>query len=113
MLDSHSIDYQPLSSSRSEIRSLTIFAGKVHDRIWCIVSLSEQPHYEALSYTWGDASFTQPIEAGGVHFDATLNLERALRHLRDANNDLVLWVDAVKWPLARLQVGITTSCSSS
>jgi hypothetical protein len=91
------IDYQPLSSSRKEIRTLTLFAGKLHDPIQCalsIVSLPEQPHYEALSYTWGDASVTQPIEVGGVQFDATANLERALRHLREENDDLILWVDA-------------------
>lgn len=91
------VDYAPLSSEKKQIRTLTLHAGKVHNALRCalrIVSLEEQPAYEALSYTWGDAMYTAPIVVDGVRFDATVNLERALRHLRQDDCDLALWVDA-------------------
>jgi hypothetical protein len=97
MSDGQQVDYHPLSSSEEQIRTLILHAGKVHEPIRCslrIVSLVEKPSYDALSYVWGDASVTKPIQVQGVRFDATVNLERALRHLRDASNDLTLWVDA-------------------
>jgi hypothetical protein len=97
MLRDHHIKYQPLSTDEKQIRTLILRAGKVADPIQCalhIVSLADEPYYEALSYTWGDASVTEPIEVEGVLFNATRNLERALRHLRDTNSDLTLWVDA-------------------
>jgi hypothetical protein len=91
------IVYAPLLSAKKQIRTLTLRAGKVHDAIRCslnIVSLVEKPAYEALSYTWGDAKHTAPIEVDGACFDATVNLERALRHFRNSGSDLTLWVDA-------------------
>jgi hypothetical protein len=92
-----SIVYVPLSNEKKQIRTLMLCSGKVHDSIRCalrIVSLKEQPAYEALSYTWGDANSTTLIEVDGARFDATVNLERALRHLRKTDGDLTLWVDA-------------------
>jgi hypothetical protein len=94
---SQCIDYQSLSTREEQIRTLILLAGKARDPIECalrIVSLAGKPHYEALSYTWGDASLTEPIEVEGVIFQATRNLEQALRHLRDASTDLIMWVDA-------------------
>jgi hypothetical protein len=92
-----SIVYVPLSTEEKQIRTLILCSGKINDPIRCalrIVSLEEQPAYEALSYTWGDAYSTAPIEVDGARFDATVNLERALRHLRKTDGDLTLWVDA-------------------
>jgi hypothetical protein len=91
------IVYAPLSSEEKQIRTLTLRAGKVHEAIRCslnIVSLVGKPAYEALSYTWGDAKHTAPIEVDGACFDATVNLERALRHLRKPDGDITLWADA-------------------
>lgn len=91
------IQFQPLSSTNPQIRTLTLHPGKPSDPIKCslhVASLAETPSYEALSYTWGDVSVTRPIEVDGTQFNATVNLERALRHLRDAESDLTLWVDA-------------------
>ncbi|EJT73079.1 hypothetical protein GGTG_09929 [Gaeumannomyces tritici R3-111a-1] len=58
------------------------------------------PEYEALSYTWGDASETHNVacsgEAGGEGLlQITGNLFKALRRLRGKGRRLVLWVDAV------------------
>lgn len=92
-----SIDYRPLSEGEEQIRALILHAGKVTDPITCSlqeISISEQPAYEALSYTWGDTNVTRPIEVDGAQFNATVNLEKALRHLRDTQSDQTLWVDA-------------------
>ncbi|KAH7381210.1 heterokaryon incompatibility protein-domain-containing protein [Phaeosphaeria sp. MPI-PUGE-AT-0046c] len=92
------IDYQPLSTEEEQIRTLVLHAGKATDPIKCslhVISLSDASDYEALSYTWGDVSVTRPIEVQGAIFEATVNLERALRHLRDPTHDQTLWVDAV------------------
>lgn len=91
------IDYQPLSPDEEQIRALILHAGKVADPIKCslrMISLEDSPAYEALSYTWGDVNVTRSIEVEGAIFDATVNLERALRHLRDVAHDQTLWVDA-------------------
>jgi hypothetical protein len=91
------IHYEPLLPEKKHIRTLLLHRGNVHDPIRCallVMSLEQQPAYEALSYTWGDASDTAPIEVDGACFDATVNLERALRHLREVDHDLTLWVDA-------------------
>lgn len=100
MAQAPSIMYVLTSREEKQIRTLTLYAGKVHNPIRCslhIVSLEEQPPYEALSYTWGYSRHTSPIEVDGVEFNATINLERALRHLREDDRDLTLWVDAGEW----------------
>jgi len=80
------------------LRILTLHAGKVSEPIRCTlrtVSFRDEPTYDALSYTWGDPTATKSIEVDGVAIEVTFNLEQALRHMRDAETDLVLWVDAV------------------
>lgn len=97
MSQQSSITYAPLSSETKQIRTLTLRAGEAHDPVRCslhLASLEEQPIYEALSYTWGDATYTVPIEVDGVRFNATENLTQALRHIREAGRELTLWVDS-------------------
>ena len=97
MSNNGQIDYHALSPDEEQIRTLILHAGQVGEPIQCslrIVSLVEEPSYDALSYVWGDATVTKPIHVEGVQFDATANLECALRHLRDTSDDLTLWVDA-------------------
>lgn len=86
------IDYMPFLPFGNQIRILTLNSGGVHDPIKCalhIVSLDDQPAYEALSYTWGDPGVTKIIQVDGTQVNVTSNLESALRHLREANNDLI------------------------
>lgn len=51
--------------------------------------------YEALSYTWGDASSKRDITVNQEPFIITSNLETALRALRLPHQDRLLWVDAI------------------
>lgn len=56
------------------------------------------PHlrpYTALSYCWGDPKITKPISLDGIAYPATVNLESALRHLRDAQAEKLMWIDAL------------------
>jgi hypothetical protein len=85
-----------------------------------IVSLDENPSYEAFSYAWGDPTITAPIqlwsspqtssqcareasalsaptedEVYGAQWPVTTNLEAALRYLRHRSEIRIIWVDAI------------------
>lgn len=51
--------------------------------------------YEALSYTWGDASAKRDITVNQQPFGITANLDTALQALRLPHQDRLLWVDAI------------------
>ncbi|KAI3392080.1 hypothetical protein diail_6186 [Diaporthe ilicicola] len=51
--------------------------------------------YEALSYTWGDASAQHDITVNQRPFFITPNLNTALQALRLPHQDRLLWVDAI------------------
>lgn len=51
--------------------------------------------YMALSYVWADPPGTTPIIVNGIETRIGLNLEGALRHIRQPSCATVLWVDAV------------------
>ncbi|KAH8674536.1 heterokaryon incompatibility protein-domain-containing protein, partial [Tricladium varicosporioides] len=99
--------YEPLDTSRHEIRLLNIHPGIAGTKIRAnliVVSLDDTPSYEALSYTWGDPSQTSTIElfdnvltenCSKSTFHATVNLELALQHLRYSDGYLILWVDSI------------------
>jgi hypothetical protein len=95
------------SHQRYMIRVLILFPGREPDPICCelshtyISNRQQEPQpercqpYEALSYIWEDQSQTLDILVSGKHLEVTLNLESALRHLRQTNKPRFLWVDAV------------------
>lgn len=63
-------------------------------------SLTDKPHYTALSYAWGDPSIKRDILLDGQQVQVTQNLEAALRHIaeecpKDGGQTVSLWVDAV------------------
>jgi hypothetical protein len=58
-------------------------------------ALDETPDYYALSYTWGDAKITHPIEVDGHPLQVTANLLSALRRLQLRDGWEYLWVDAI------------------
>lgn len=51
--------------------------------------------YTALSYTWGDSLSTTPILMNSVETQVTINLETALRHIRQPTGIIILWIDAI------------------
>ena len=96
--------YIPLDDDLREIRVLTLMPGGYDYPLHGVlshVSLHSNPHYEPLSYVWGDPrdvipmniSTTQDETAFSVN--VTLNLAAALRTLRYPDKGRDLWVDAL------------------
>jgi hypothetical protein len=97
--------YRPLERARREIRLLQILPRHSEavnaddaDSIQCALehaSLDDKPEFQALSYTWGDASRVRKITLNGAVVTVTENLELALRHLQSGSLVKRLWVDAI------------------
>ena len=49
--------------------------------------------YSALSYTWGAPIFVKPLTYNGHQVLVTENLDLALRHLRQSDKSVNLWID--------------------
>ncbi|KAI0097878.1 heterokaryon incompatibility protein-domain-containing protein [Nemania sp. FL0031] len=97
-MPSNLYDQQKLNNSESEIRLIDLSPGEAHSEIVCElrrVSLDGAPRYNALSYTWGDPSRTAPITVNGILIRITINLEAALRAIRNPLKQTCLWVDAI------------------
>ena len=91
--------YQPFASSH-EIRIIDLHAGQFSDPIHCTishVSLDALPHFEALSYTWGDihSKTTMTCSPGHAPLSTTRSLDITLRYLRWPDSPRKLWVDAI------------------
>lgn len=72
--------YDSLDVSREEIRVLDVVATEPH--IICKlghVALIDSPAYDALSYTWGNASKIEHITVNGHEAQVTFNLASAVR----------------------------------
>jgi hypothetical protein len=90
--------YEPLAVETPNVRLLHLLKGSKSEPIICRlthVNLDEDPEYEALSYTWGDPTVTQPIRVNDSLRQFTSNLVLALQYLRYDDRDRYLWVDAV------------------
>jgi Heterokaryon incompatibility protein (HET) len=90
--------YSQLDPRSREIRLIQLLPGSYDDYVCChmvVVSLSNEPKYKALSYTWGDLQITLPICVDGCILSSTLNLESALRQFRQRNEVVILWIDAI------------------
>src|SRR5258708_3736188 len=91
-------EYNPLNPDSSEIRLLILEPGEWDSPINCRLEhefLDTNPRYEALSYTWGDASNLREIHLHAVSFNVTANLESALRHLRLQDESRLMWIDTL------------------
>jgi hypothetical protein len=93
---------KPLDSGGRSIRVLRLLSADDRSAdIECQiehVDLNEDPFYEALSYTWGDANDRREIQIDGHRVSVSANLEVALRSLRHEHHvgpSRVLWVDAL------------------
>jgi hypothetical protein len=83
---------------QDEIRLISLQPGRWNDQITC--ELTNVPldasRYRALSYVWGSQKVVRTIRLNGHAYSVTVNLESALRHLREKYKEgLVLWVDAL------------------
>lgn len=92
--------YEPIDSSKEEIRIIHLLPGEFDDTInleLATVSLSSNPtpQYDALSYVWGQEQCQTPAFVNGRPVIITSNLDIALRHFRDRYDEKILWVDAV------------------
>lgn len=91
--------WQQLPLSQNRIRLLTVYPSTdTNESISCflsVVNLDHNPAYLALSYTWGDPTITVPITLEGEPWQVTLNLDDALRCLRDVTQPLTIFVDAL------------------
>lgn len=90
--------YRPLNPSRREVRVIQLDKGGFDDAIHCsfqVVSLDENPIYEALSYVWGSSELRSSIMLQGVATEVTVNLKLALQHLRRSDQPRILWADAI------------------
>ncbi|KAL8907164.1 MAG: hypothetical protein Q9207_001586 [Kuettlingeria erythrocarpa] len=89
--------YQKLVADQHQIRLLHVGAATTwHEEISCeltTVSLGDNPQFEALSYVWGNAQDTLPIQLEGGVFPVTRNLEAAIRRLRMKTEKRVIWID--------------------
>lgn len=92
--------YNPIDSSKAEIRIIHLLPGDFDDTIYIElvpVSLSSNPtpQYDALSYVWGQEQCHNPAFVNGRPVTITSNLDIALRYFRDISDEKTLWVDAV------------------
>ena len=87
------VEYRALNVNPPEIRLLKLLPGKDTEPIQCrlyVVSLQDNPIFEALSYVWGDAKNPRPIELDNDAFHVTANLEEGLRALRSRRKTRIL-----------------------
>ena len=100
-MDSYS--YTALNESAGQIRLLSLPPGEFGDEIVIyiqefVLSISEKPIFEALSYIWGsDADMVPIVIRGAVDTCLTVTpyLEIALRYLRYQEKLRILWIDAI------------------
>lgn len=89
--------YEAINTDRYEIRILRLDLTERDDIIsgrLIKASLLEELEYTALSYCWGDESVMTNAMLNGTPIPVTVNLDKALRYLRQRKTKLV-WVDAI------------------
>jgi hypothetical protein len=96
--------YSPLPAAiKRPIRLLSLLPGSEDADIHCrlrtanldALDTADKQDFEALSYVWGDAKDTTPIQINDATICIGKNLRSALLHLRNKNQARTLWVDAV------------------
>lgn len=94
--------YTPLRREYREIRLVSLKPGDPEDDIQLsvsVISLDDDPKYDALSYVWGDLddTYRYRISLSGQAFQVTRNLRDALIRLRQPKRGKArtIWVDAI------------------
>lgn len=91
-------DDAPLDKSTDSFRLITLHPDSRYATIECTLwttTFADKPSYEALSYTWGEATSEESILLNGKYISVGSNLWSALYHLRTAEHPRTLWVDAI------------------
>ncbi|GKU14438.1 unnamed protein product [Fusarium langsethiae] len=92
--------YEPFGLESPGFRLIQLERG-VHSPLRCNLfqaHLDEEESiipYEALSYVWGSQSTPSEITIDGKTMSITTSLYDALHHLRQQDQDRILWVDAL------------------
>ncbi|KAF2872313.1 heterokaryon incompatibility protein-domain-containing protein, partial [Massariosphaeria phaeospora] len=104
-IDGSPYSYRPLDSV-SAIRILALHpaqdflepleADLLHaDREQMLLLQGYPKRYDAVSYCWGEATFSQQISCQGYPIRITYRVDTMLRHLRKKARERVLWIDAI------------------
>lgn len=96
----HPYVYEPLDVSQPSFRLVRLIQGEESEikcDLWhaAIYDAEDAIEYEALSYTWGSNDKPHSIEINGRSLSVTKSLLEALQHLRQKNEDRILWIDAI------------------
>ena len=87
----------PLDTATST-RLIVLEPGAYYYPIRCRlgdVDLDDDPEYEAISYTWGDANDVETVHVNGLSLQMRSNLSSFLRRLRHISEEKTFWVDAL------------------
>lgn len=79
-------------------RFLKLSAGVKDEPLVCgliTCSLAEAPSFDAISYTWGTTVEALRISCDGEELYITRNLCQALKQLRRADSDRIIWADQI------------------
>ena len=92
--------YRPLDSARQEIRLLVVKPGSENEMVDCSfqhasLKKASKPHYETISYVWGDENLRSQVSLEGENIDVPASSERVLRRFRLVDAPRTLWIDAV------------------
>lgn len=90
-------EYEPLEGPRN-IRVLHVHPGLPGDLLSCHlehVDLNLNPTYEAISYVWGNPSFSHSILCDGRRIVVTKSLNDVLQRLRLRDQQRTVWIDGV------------------
>ena len=91
-------EYRPLSKSGNEIRLLDLYPLQRSGPVRCSirhVHLQERPHYETVSYCWGDSDLSASVEVDGRPLPVPTNTEKALIRMALPDRLRTLRIDAV------------------
>lgn len=92
-------DYPSLKGlPRDTIRLLELWPGSYDDDLQGFLftkQFSRKPKYHALSYTWGETNPDKFIRLDGRCLPIRDNLCKFLKHLRQPDEEIYLWADAI------------------